>query len=62
MNEVVRMIAEYWFYWGVPLIFLVIVAWIYRPGAKRRYTTDGSIPFDKDGDETLAQRRSHYPP
>jgi cbb3-type cytochrome oxidase subunit 3 len=62
MNEVVSLITEYWFYWGVPLIFLVIVAWIYRPAAKRRYMTDGSIPFDKDGDETLAQRRAHYPP
>jgi cbb3-type cytochrome oxidase subunit 3 len=57
MNEVVRVITEYWFYWSVPLIFLVIVVWIYRPAAKRRYRTDGSIPFDKDGDEKQADLR-----
>jgi cbb3-type cytochrome oxidase subunit 3 len=62
MNEVVTVIAEYWLYWSVPLLFLVIVAWVYRPSAKKRYKTDGSIPFDKDGSETQAQRRSHYPP
>jgi cytochrome c-type biogenesis protein CcmH/NrfF len=62
MNEVISVIAENWIYWGVPVVFLVIVAWIYRPGARRRYKSDGSIPFENDGEETMAQRRSHYPP
>lgn len=39
--------ADAW-YWVIPLVFIAIVAWIYRPGAKRRYTADGEIPFDED--------------
>jgi cbb3-type cytochrome oxidase subunit 3 len=45
MNEVFNVVAEYWLYWSVPLIFLTIVAWIYRPSAKKRYKADGNIPF-----------------
>lgn len=48
MNEVVGLVAEYWLYWGVPLVFLAIVAWIYRPSAKKRYKADGNIPFRGD--------------
>lgn len=40
------MFAEYWFYMVVPLIFVAIVLWVYRPSAKRRYKADGMIPFD----------------
>jgi cbb3-type cytochrome oxidase subunit 3 len=39
------MIGEYWHYFGIPLLFLAIVAWIYRPTAKKRYEADGNIPF-----------------
>jgi cbb3-type cytochrome oxidase subunit 3 len=37
MEEVASMFAEYWVAMGVPLIFVAIVLWIYRPSAKRRY-------------------------
>lgn len=40
------MLAEYWLYVTVPLIFVAIVIWVYRPSAKRRYKADGMIPFD----------------
>lgn len=40
------MLAEYWLYMVVPLIFVAIVIWVYRPSAKRRYKADGEIPFD----------------
>lgn len=33
---------------GLPLLFLAIVAWIYRPGAGRRYRADGRIPFGEE--------------
>jgi cbb3-type cytochrome oxidase subunit 3 len=52
MNQTVSMLTEYWLYWGVPLVFLVIVIWIYRPNAKKRYKADGSIPFEGDGNES----------
>ena len=35
-------------YLGVPLLFVAIVAWIYRPSAKKRYQADGNIPFYGD--------------
>jgi cbb3-type cytochrome oxidase subunit 3 len=54
MGHFVKLLAEYGFYLGVPLAFLAIVVWIYRPSAKKRYQTDGNIPFpgDKDDDKT----------
>lgn len=33
---------------GLPLLFLAIVAWVYRPGSERRYRADGRIPFRED--------------
>jgi len=42
------MFAEYWLYVIVPLIFVALVLWVYRPWAKRRYKADGMIPFDAD--------------
>jgi len=52
MTQVVNLLTQYGFYVGVPLALLAIIAWIYRPGAKKRYEADGNIPFDenkKDG-------------
>lgn len=40
------MFAEYWLYVIVPVIFVAIVLWVYRPSAKKRYKADGRIPFD----------------
>jgi cbb3-type cytochrome oxidase subunit 3 len=48
MNELARMVVEYWLYWSVPLVFLAIVLWIYRPSARKRYKEDGNIPFRGD--------------
>lgn len=28
-------------------IFIAIIAWVYRPGARKRYEADGRIPFDE---------------
>jgi cbb3-type cytochrome oxidase subunit 3 len=47
MTWLANLITEYGFFVGVPLTLVVIVAWIYRPGAKRRYRADGAIPFDE---------------
>lgn len=48
------MLAEYWLYLVVPLIFVAIVLWVYRPSAKRRYKADGMIPFDAGKSEDKA--------
>ena len=48
MSQIATMLGEYWLYLGIPLVFLAIVAWIYRPTARKRYQADGNIPFDTD--------------
>lgn len=45
MQEVLDVLVEYWLYWSIPLLFLAVVAWIYRPSAKDDYKADGNIPF-----------------
>ena len=30
---------------GVPLLFLIVLAYVFRPGARKRYQRDGEIPF-----------------
>lgn len=52
MDQLLNLFAEYGFFLGVPLVFLGIVLWIYRPGAKKRYQDDGNLPFnDSDSDK-----------
>jgi cbb3-type cytochrome oxidase subunit 3 len=48
MTQIAIMIGEYWLYLGIPLVFLAIAAWVYRPNAKKRYEADGNIPFEGD--------------
>jgi cbb3-type cytochrome oxidase subunit 3 len=50
------MIGEYWLYLGIPLVFLAIVACVYRPTAKRRYQADGNIPFEGDKNESKSRQ------
>ena len=52
MNAIFDQIAAYALYLGIPLLFLGIVLWVYRPGAARRYRADARIPF-------LHRRRRH---
>ena len=48
MSQLANFLAEYGLYLGIPLVFLLIVAWIFRPGAKKRYEADGNLPFYGD--------------
>jgi len=54
MNQYLNLFAEYALFLGIPLAFLLVVAWIYRTSAKKRYQDDGDIPFhgDKKADKT----------
>lgn len=51
MSRPIDMLIEYWLYLGIPLAFLAIVAWVYRPAAKTRYQADGEIPFEGSKNE-----------
>jgi cbb3-type cytochrome oxidase subunit 3 len=48
MNQLATLLSEYGLYFGIPLVFLAIVAWIYRASAKKRFEKDGEIPFRED--------------
>jgi cbb3-type cytochrome oxidase subunit 3 len=48
MTDLLNLAGEYGLYIAIPLAFLALVAWIYRPGAKRMYKADGNIPFHED--------------
>lgn len=48
MQTFMTFLTEYGWFVGVPLVFLAVVAWVYRPGARRRYQRDAAIPFEDD--------------
>jgi cbb3-type cytochrome oxidase subunit 3 len=48
MDPLINRVAEYGLYLLIPLAFLAVVAWIYRPSAKKHYLADGNIPFYGD--------------
>lgn len=59
MTRIANMIGEYWLYFGIPLVFLAIVAWVYRPAAKNRYEADGNIPFAEGKSEGKTDHELH---
>ncbi len=48
MDSLLHIVSEYGLFLGIPLLFLAVVAWIYRPGARKRYEDDGRIPFPSE--------------
>jgi len=48
MPPFLKMLSEYYIYLGIPLVFVAVVLWVYRPSAKRRYEADAKIPFAED--------------
>lgn len=52
MNGLIDVFTAYGLFLGIPLIFLLIVLWVYRPGAGKRYREDGEIPFHEDEDKS----------
>ena len=47
MTLLAKLLEDYGFYVCLPLTLLLVIAWIYRPSAKRRYQADGAIPFNE---------------
>jgi len=45
-----QFVADYVWFIGIPLIFLLIVLYVFRPGARRRYQKDAEIPFREEDD------------
>lgn len=59
MDQLVNFLAEYGLFLGIPLAFLAIVVWIYRPSAKKRYQADGNLPFYGDKKVDKSRRGGH---
>lgn len=56
MTQIINMIGEYWLYLGIPLGFLAIAVWVYRPTARNRYEADGNIPFEVEKNESKSDK------
>ena len=41
-------LQQYGWFIGVPLLFLIVVAYVFRPSARKRYQRDGEIPFEDE--------------
>ncbi|MGB3918442.1 CcoQ/FixQ family Cbb3-type cytochrome c oxidase assembly chaperone [Thiothrix litoralis] len=41
-----------WIYYLIPLAFIAVVVYVYRPGAKKGYQKDAKIPFADDDDKS----------
>ncbi len=48
MQTMLDLLGTYGLFLGIPLLFLLIVAWIFRPGSAKGYLKDASIPFEAD--------------
>jgi cbb3-type cytochrome oxidase subunit 3 len=62
MDQFVSLLAQYGLYLGIPLVFLAVVAWIYRPSAKDRYQANGNILFYGDEEDANKRRGGHLQP
>ena len=48
MVTLINFISQYGLFLGIPLLFIGIVIWVFRPGAKKRYEADANLPFYGD--------------
>ena len=45
METIWPFLQQYGWFIGIPVLFLIVVAYVFRPGARQRYQRDGEIPF-----------------
>ena len=50
LNEWIEWARSLWVVW-LMLLFLAIVAWVYRPGSRKRFEKDAKIPLEDDRPE-----------
>lgn len=48
MEWLLQTIVPYLGWFGIPIVFVLLVIWVYRPRARRRYERDATIPFRED--------------
>lgn len=55
--DTMRHFADTWVLVAMVVVFVGIVAWVLRPGSRRRYREQADIPFRHD--DRPAERRGH---
>lgn len=55
MANFLDLLSTYGMFLGIPILFLAVVFWVYRPGARRRYQEDSRLPF-VEGEEGAARK------
>lgn len=48
MTHLFGLLSQYGWFFAVPIAFLAVIAWVYRPGAGQRYRSDAKIPLRDD--------------
>ena len=48
MEQLLETLVPYLIWFGIPVAFVLLVIWVFRPGARRRYQKDATIPFQED--------------
>jgi cbb3-type cytochrome oxidase subunit 3 len=61
MNALWEFVQDYGWFIGIPILFLVVVAIIYRPGAKKEYQEDAEIPFEDSRQAPPEDREDQKP-
>ena len=44
-------VSSYVLYIGIPVLFVLIIFYLFRPGARRKYRRDAQIPFKEDKEQ-----------
>ena len=55
MNQIAIMLTEYWAYLCIPLIFVGVIVWVFRPTGKAGFRAAGEIPFEEEDDQAKAK-------
>ncbi len=43
-----QLIEQYGWFFGIPIAFLLVVWYVFRPQRRKRYERDARIPFEED--------------
>ena len=46
MQHFLQLISDYGWFIGIPLGFIVIVVYVFRPDARKKYEEEGRIPLE----------------
>lgn len=48
MQQVLQFLSDYGWFIGVPLLFIIVVIYVFRPSAEKMYQEEGKIPLEDE--------------